>query len=104
LSLKVKDTDVGLKRYNGSGHVFFQSSCFSPYPPPPLSLRRKGVHYEQREERKNDEERDKKGVMIAGGVGDLEPNKTTAETRGHLAIFLSVATANSTPYLVCLLP
>jgi len=39
-----------------------------------------------------------------GGVGDLEPNKTTAETRGHLAIFLSVATANSTPYLVCLLP
>jgi hypothetical protein len=40
----------------------------------------------------------------SGGGGGLEPNKTTAETRGHLAIFLSVATANSTPYLVCLLP
>jgi hypothetical protein len=96
---------LGLKDIMEVATFSFSRLAFLPIPPPPpLSLRRKGVHYEQREERKNYEERDKKGVMIAGGVGDLEPNKTTAETRGHLAIFLSVATANSTPYLVCLLP
>ena len=102
MSLKVKDKDVGVKDI--LEEATFSFCRLALLPPLPRSLRRKGVHYEQREERKNYEERDKKGVMIAGGVGDLEPNKTTAETRGHLAIFLSVATANSTPYLVCLLP
>ncbi len=39
------------------------------HPPRPLSLRRKGVPGEQREERKNDEGRDTKGVINAGGGG-----------------------------------
>ncbi len=88
--------------------TFFSLVLFCSIPPP-LSLRRKGVLDEQREERKNDEVRYTKGVMIAGEGVVWSQIRRQLKSVGILQFFsliyrATVATANSTPYLVCLLP
>ncbi len=108
MSLKVKDTDVGLKRFEEATFYFCRLILLHPTPPPTAFIGR-GVPDEHIEERKNDEERDAKGVMKAGEGVVWSQIRRQLKSVGIVQFFslidrATVATANSTPYLVCLLP